>query len=493
MTVVLLANVGNRDVQLTDRSALPESLRDGPLPARMLGEELLANLAGYRDHLAYPMIGVTVRWLIEEQAVSPDDLYVHLFATDQPEEATPRPLWLQDTVDLARIIQRCLVDGLPTLASPSRGRLAKSHVRLHTIRSNPAHYRLMLETFTEHFDDLRRHLGPEDEVFLEVTGGTPAMTSMMIVAGANTFGQQARAIYIQPGDDEPERVGVLQAFFRRQARASLALQIGLYAYETAYATFTNQADLITPNVDQQSLVASLLRYAGRRLAFDFERAREALSTAKAVAPGDVYAHVKHWHTELNHPNDADRLGELVHSAQIKYQLGDYADFTQRLFRFQEAGFRSLAARMGMRCTDDDGEFVDMAWAHGVPGLLTYLADYVTHEGKRTSIDIEQRSLNRVSLGAIVDFYVDTDASWEHLDDLVAKLFRLSAFGGLRNRGLAGHGFRGIGKPDLTKVFDEDADQVVPLLETIYADLFDRPLGESPYVAVNRLILAQIGT
>ena len=502
MTVLFLANVGNHDVRFAEPSLLPQHLHDQKLSARVLGRALLADFDRYADALDFPLIGVSLRWLLERQGVDPDAIYVHLFASDQPEPpVTPEEEWQKDTIVFARVLERYLKSrGLPytpTVEQHGRHHNAARHLRLpgrqihiHTIDGSPADYNNMLSYFTRELDGMRRWVEHGDRVYMEVTGGTPAMTSMMIVAGVHAFGRQARTLYVERRADRPYAVGIGRHFFARRARATLRDQVRLFAYTAARATLDRDADLVDPDADDQELLRALLDYADRRLAFDFERARDALHRAQRYATGSHQARIQYRQRELETPDTAALLAELVHSTRIRYELGDYADFTQRLFRFQEGCFRYLAELMGLQYRGDDDRYVDMSWARGVEGLTGFLQDYTSPIGQSHGpIQLDGRTLNRISLGAIVDFFIEHDGKWATLATPVTDLHRLSTVARLRNKGLAGHGFEGIGKEDLHAAFKGNPDRVVPLLEEIYAAIFDRTLPDSPYQAVNDLISA----
>ncbi len=86
----------------------------------------------------------------------------------------------------------------------------------------------------------------------------------------------------------------------------------------------------------------------------------------------------------------------------------------------------------------------------------------------------------------MDFVAQNHPKWSGRQ-VVEKLHRLSKFSSLRNKGLAGHGFKGIGKPDLETAWGRDPDTIVPFLETIYQALFEQNVSASPYTDVNALI------
>ena len=496
MSVLFLANVGNHDLLLTDPSLLPpehqKAYRERELPARRLGEIILSDPGRYAGAVTFPLIGASLRWLLEEEGVPPDDLQIHLFATDQRRPpVTPEGEWLKDTIDFAEVIRRGLMDGwLEWEMETEEGRrerrplrLPKRQVRVHRIQYNPADYRDMLHYFSRELPRLSERAGEVERVYLEVTGGTPAMASMLLVAGVEVFGRRLHTLYVGRGADRPYRVGIGERLLRRRSFAALKEQIGLHAYAVARSALAEEGEWLLPDRERRACVDALLEYADRRLAFDFERARRAARRAVEHAPPEARSRVLGWERELQSRETADLLAELVHSMRIKYRLGEYADFLSRLFRFQEAALRYLAERVGLQYKDEEGKYVDPAWLRNVPGLEPFLREYPL-EGGELRVDIP---LNRISLGAIVDFFAQTDPDLRAAIGERDGLRRLSSLARLRNKGLAGHGFEGIGKEDLAKAFGEDADQIVPFVEDLYARVCGRPVPPDPYAAVNGLL------
>lgn len=503
MTVLFLANVGTRDVQLSDESLLPEELR-GKAAIRLVGKAILEDYRRYAGTLQAPMIAACLRWLLEERQVPPTELHVHLFASDQAAPpTTPERQWLQDTLPFAEVIRRFLLDGGLVYGVESAGkrhgrescplRLAGSQVHIHAIKGNPADYAGMLDFFTQKLAHLAERVDPAADIYMEVSGGTPAMTSMLIVAGVEAFGRRVRTLYVEPGARQPYPLDIARRLLARRAREAFCAQVKVYAYAAAAEMLTADQDLLVEDVRRRAVLSALLEYGRRRLAFDFRRAREALNTACQYADQSVAPCLRHWWRELD-PEERDTAAlvqELIHSTRILYRLGDYADFTQRLFRFQEAAFRHLAERMGLRYKDGDDKRVDPAWVRSVAGLGDFLDAYRTPEGQALRwADVE---LNRVNLGAFADFFTRNDPAAIPLRPVVEDLHRLSVVADLRNKGLAGHGFQGIGKEDLDAALGEDADGIFPLLERVYQALFGRPVGDSPYDELNKMVLSLLSS
>jgi hypothetical protein len=498
MNTILMANVGNHDVHLRDRALLPENLRDKRyVPSRQLGEEILANYNRYVKAIELPLIGPCLRWLLEDEGVPPDALYVHLFASDQQAPpVTPEGEWNKDTVFFAKVIERLLKSGGLAWTPPgehekARLQLTSRQVHVHTFPGSPANYNNMMEYFEQELLRLTRWIDEEDAVYLEVTGGTPAMTSMLIVSGVEVFGERAHTLYVERGADRPYQIGIGRRFFARRARNTLRTQLALHGYKSARETLNRHGAVIVPDAERRQLVDRLLHYADRRLAFDFDRAREALQRAQRYATGDVQAQIQYRLRELRPEEEQDRspadlLAELIHSTRIKYHWGDYADFTQRLFRFQEAILRHLVEQMGLEYSDNDGKHASGSWVKSVPGLTEFLEDYTFGSGQK-GIDLD-RYLNRISLMAIGEFFAEHDPEWADVRSLLKRIDRISDVARLRNKGLAGHGFEGVGQQDLERAFDDDSDTIIPYLEGIYAAVFEQDVGPSPYETINEVIV-----
>ena len=481
MTVLLLANVGNHDLRLSAEgmALLPEQA-DGRYyhSPRRLGQEVEANFNRYRDHIQLQLITPTVEWLLKDEGVAPDNISIHLFASDQDSELTAESEWLKDTLPAAQVVQNYL---------SWRWNIPKKAVRLYPIEGIPADYTNMLDFFQSTLPGIRDFTTPE-RVYMEVSGGTPAMTGMLILMGAEVFGQDIITLYLDRAGGAPYQIGVAQALFARKTRETLRQQIELYSYAVALNTLEQNGRRLHPDERKRELLKHLLGYADRRLAFDYDAARVHLREARAQAVGKLQAMIGRWQAELSEKSDAVVLAELVHSAAIKLHLGDYADFTQRLFRFQEALFRHMAEQMGIEYGGKDAQYLSRSWRENRPELDQFLQAYGrTAEGRVLNVDTG-RSLNRFSLGAIVDYFV-LQPEWAHWRDAAEGNFAFSSVADLRNKGVAGHGFEGISRQNLEDAYGQPPEAIVQAMTQVYELVFDKPTGENPYDVLNRQVEA----
>lgn len=483
MSVWLLANIGNSDLQV-DVSRLP-SPPTGENPKtwwtpRRIGEAVRDNPDRYAGTVKLPLLEPTITWLFQHEAITGADLRLVLFASDQPKEDTLESEWLKDTYPIAEAIRKIVVN------KPFQ--IAHKQVAIERILGSPADYSNMLSFYTHVLPELAKKIEPDDRTFLEVSGGTPAMASMLIVMGVEVFGERVRTLYVERGAAVPYEVSVSRELFARKTRETLCNQVRLHAYAVALQSLRDAGSLVAPAEDHRQLLAAILSYADRRLSFDFGRARNALQEARQLSVGEQQVRIGRWLRELESPDTAAHLSELIHSASIKVSFGDYADFVQRIFRFQEASFRYMLEQIGVPYSNKDGRFIQSEWLQAQPALTKFLESYQNPQTNRPDPVKLDRPLNRFSLGAIVDFFVQTQARWKHWHTCTKQLFRLSDVADLRNKGISGHGFDGIGQDDLEKAYEKSIDALLADLHAIYEAIFAHPPGPNPYDAINALIL-----
>ena len=476
--VLLIANVGNHDVQLVDAGGRGNKK---PPPPRELGEAILADFEGYRQRLSFPLLAPTLEWIREKhfpglgKKTAWSGLHVVLFASDQPERYTDPGERAKDTKPFAEVIRRWLEE---------EHRLPPRNVYISTIEGNPADYSNMLDFYVGELQKRQEFFTRRDgmpQTYLEVAGGTPAMTSMLIVAGVEVLGENVGVLYVSRDTNSPQQIPIAGQLFGQKTRAILRRQVEEHTYAAALRTMQNEGHYITPDVNRRTALTELLRYVERRLAFDFKRARAALEPVYGALSGEKQAQVGYWMRQLSEPEEPELLDELWHSMNVQRELEEYAAFVQRAFLFQERMFRYMAEQMGMQ-TIKKGREVDPAWARDQEGLAAFL-------GKR-HVNIE-RTLNRVILGAIVDYFVQHERRWARWQDAAQRLHKLSEVAKVRNEGLSGHGMKGIGKADIEGAYKGSLDALMDNMAEAYATIFEQTLGPSPYQEAESLILELI--
>ena len=207
-------------------------------------------------------------------------------SSDQPEVQVERHFWESDTCATAAVIARCLADGRHGLPP-----IAAEHISTWIISdatgqgADPSDYNLVLASLERQLAALAaRH--PSGPVFLEVTGGTPAMTTGLLIAGTEIFGARAELLSIHPRHERPATLNTGQRLLAAPLRATLRSNAATYAYDAALRTLREHratiADRLAP--DAMATIEPLLAYAHCRYSFDFSGARTALAAVPPTNP-----------------------------------------------------------------------------------------------------------------------------------------------------------------------------------------------------------------
>jgi hypothetical protein len=439
--VIVVCNVGNRDVALEGEARPPH-------PARSAGWGLLQRYDEVAQRLRFPIIGPCLRYVSERHPEGIDRLVT--YGTDQ-EDPTYRD---RDTLHFSTLAAR----RLPELLGP-----ALREAQSRTIAGiNPALYDEAFEAFDDLLDDL-----PEDDVdvcYVAIAGGIPACNTALLLQGVRHFGDRLRVVYVpQQGEPQELRAGqqVIDAF--REATAIEHLE---------RLDFANALPRLE-SLGADPGVTGLVRYAAQRFAFDFRSAQSTL--LRVLRDGSrpvrrfVQAHLRHDLDVLLDEASGPRrlralLRELYWNAAITYRHRRYADFLGRVYRFQEAVLRYLVEHLVALPTDLSPaveQETKARWEEGIRAnehVMSFLNDRMVN-----GEPLDWERIARPTYKALLS-YATSDAEGEGLDAegqpllspgerkrYSALLDRVNGFDGLvelRHRTIIGHDFEGVSKAQL---------------------------------------------
>ena len=319
MTTIAIITIGDRDIQLRDSETLPAALQSASYRART--QAWLENWSEWAGRLSLPIVEPACVYFEEKQSVPQ---YFYLVCTDQTQ--APPEMSGKDTIFAGRIIQRWLTE---------RYRLAPENVNLLAVPNNPADFDLMLAFYRRELPKLRCAHPTAAPAYLLISGGTPAMTTMLILAGVDAFGAAAEPLYVSPYRRKPTALRVGRQILLDNLCRTLAANLDAYAYEAARATLAAQKELAGHKPHQRDLLLALLSYAAGRLNFDFAQAEQALMNVEQITPARHRDAVDALYINSDQRDDAWLLAEVYHGAAIKFETGAYADLLGRIFRFQD--------------------------------------------------------------------------------------------------------------------------------------------------------------
>ncbi len=450
MALLILCNIGARDVMWEDREIRP---------AREEGERLLQKLAedpGQAARLRFPILEPCLRHLLSRHPLDPP-WRVILFGTDQPD---PRHR-SSDTLYFAEIAARHLPERLREAGFREGFRMEARRIE----GINPALYDEAIEAFGRLLPPL-----PEgfQHAYVILAGGTPACNTGLLLQGIRRYGERLRALYLPYGGEPHElRVGrqLLQAF--REEAVRDRLREGDFA----------RAEPLLQDLGAPRGLVALAAYAARRMEFDFEGAREALDRAMTEGDSATRAFIRerllHDLDPLLEPGDSKPskrrwealLRELFWNARAAYRSRRYADFLGRVYRFQEAVLRYLVETLLGLPTDlapEVREETRRRWEEGIrgnPALVRFLEQQQV-EGK----PLDWRQISRPTYKALLAFAIEkggTDAEGRPMvpegdkgryRELLRRVNQLDPLVERRHRTIIGHDFVGVSEEDLRAAY-----------------------------------------
>lgn len=473
MSVIFIANVGNRDVQIPGHPELPPAKE-----ARALGQVLLDQWETYRDDIQTDILIKALRWAVRKHGAVDQ---VILVASDQVDERYRQ----SDTITVAQVIERLLREHRDKFAWAK----AIGDVTLEALDGNPASY----DDMTRYYDHLLPGIstGRGDVVYLAVSGGTAAMAAMLLFKGIEHFQAQAHPLYVNEFDAMPTSLNVGRRILLNTLVSDIQLSIGVYQYHAALRLIEENADFLRQALPRFDTLFAILHYARSRLNFDFTTAENVLFGEDIDTLAD---HARAVHSLVNDITETNRtetwlLREVLHTAEISFKTGAYADFLGRAFRLSEGLTDALLARWApedlfeMRPErNEDGSTrhrkqVSEKW------LDNHIDAWEFLESKKINLDID---ITRKTLLALAEYFAGSSNTRLQV---VKYLKRIDELGSYRNQMPFAHGYAGVSLELLKERYKTNRDdEMLRNLKWLYEQCAGQEPGVNPYDAINALIL-----
>ena len=483
MTILILCNIGARDVFFQNRQITPP---------RSQGETLLKNFEKIHHDLSLPIIGPVLDELLPKS--SPEtDIKLYCFGTDQQDEKFRKT----DTLYFAELAVRKL---RLIYAESDYSFLSKTISDI-----NPSLYDEAIDAFQSVFVEISK---PDyTQVFVILAGGTPAFNMALLLQGIRFFGDRIQVVYQAP-DSKPLFLRVDQQI-KQSFNESTAIEL------VRKRDYANAAPFLE-RIQVGEGLTYLNQYVARRLNFDFAAANAALQ--QALRFGDVGLrdfvnnYLRKGLAQGVDPAvpDTDRLlfliQELAWNAEITYLQCRYADFLGRVFRFQEASLRYLVEKIFGFPTDSHLPETGEIWIKRVesdPALHDYLDNQIIDHHK-----LDWKNISRLSLRALLDFALnnnpadrsastclDKDSDRKFYSGVYTRVNQLDQWVALRHRTIIGHDFTGVSAEAIQQNAPlKHSDNPVESLLEIARMLLDKTLNctlENPYKLVTNFLIGKI--
>lgn len=481
---LLICNIGSSDLDREQLADLKE------LSERERAKRILAAYDQFRPRLALPIIAKAIRAAQKHGELARVVLIASNQSDQPPADAEARGLWGKDTLLTAQVVARCLADEREQWHAVPHERIEIWQIAdEYGLNRDPSDYDGVRRFFERRLPELRNAY-PQATAYLEVTGGTPAMTTGLLVAGTEVFGARAEVMYVHPIHPLPSTLNTGKRLQAGPLRAALRSNVATYNYDAARRTWYEQRTVIIDRLPQGApeMLEALLAYAQCRFNFDFPGAQRALEGGvDRYGDGRWRTAIMGLYSAVYAPSRHAQLEEVYHGAAARYAVGAYADFLTQVVRLQENVMRALCLERGAVFldwngqADADGAKVSRLWAEA-QGLVFRGDRYDATRDKIASRTVLRELLPQLA-----------HQRQENLSSLLDDLDRLEGLARLRND--LTHSFKGIHRRDLARCFagdgadEEMAERILPHLAQILTFVTGHPPGPPPFAAINELIFS----
>lgn len=454
MTISFLANVGSRDVIAEGRANLPKD-------SRTLGEMILADWGQYRSDLRLPILVKALEAVVKKHSKVD---HIFLFASDQHDKAYRHT----DTLPFAQIVKQVLKERY--------GDWIETATEIVTISDNPSDYDKMLHFYSNALQKIADQLQGDYSVYAAVSGGTPAMSFMLLWQGVEIFQQHIQPLYVIQERPLPLQLNIGQMLLMNAILSDIKKSIQVYGYSAAKQLLNAHDGLLDRLLPTYRTVCSIVEYSYQRLNFNFEAAEGALLGAESGLDADFVQRIDILIDSIRNRDSIWLLREEIFGAEIDFRTHAYKDALANVFAFREGLLRWLALREGVQL--EDNRKLAPEWLNSQSEeLLIYL--------KEKNIDLN-RNVTTFVFERILGFLARQNPALKTLTDRIDRFVALST---IRNNAI--HNHAGVSINDVTREYNGSVEDIINDMRDLLVQITNTDMGDNPYDTINALILALI--
>lgn len=437
MKNILIATIGNRDVQVEENGQLKVIS-----PCRIEGETLFARLKDERDKVRIPLISETLKYIQHDSGTLSK---VYLIVTDQSNLQFSQ----KDTVGFGKIISALLRS--PEYAGFRKrfgfGELKINNVEIITLSEYVKDFDRNFALFSLKLSGLKEKQDEIEKIYIEYTGGIPEINYALMLA----------AIFLLDRD-KIKAIGVNETITGSIARETaiirnLSKEIGYIQLAVNLLSYDYRSPLHSIALDPP--IVEALQTLACRLDFDFEGARFHLQKLCSL---DRELHEKFDGLLEANSGPAMRLAEIYYQMEIKLKLGSYLDFLSRLYCFYENYWQYLLIEKGYQISELNTEKEREAFLQDFLKKNQELHSYLKKDPFYK--DKEIKPSTKFNFLVCKYFYQEDFKPIEPIGKRLAQLIEM------RNRTAIAHRLDGVSCADFEKIYGND------FLKSILQDLND---------------------
>ncbi|KHD34262.1 hypothetical protein NL50_17710 [Clostridium acetobutylicum] len=354
MKNVLIMNLGAQDLQIkadklkkirelfSDDKEMKETLESGKLMGkhftvspnnfRKLTSKLLEYYPKGIECIDFPIIKSIIKKVqmeLENQQLQK----IILIVTDQNDTKCNK----KDTIYLGEIIKKLSID--KKLEKELNKSMENVEIVTCCTKSNPADYDEMIRFYDE---ELREEYD-SDVIFLNITGGTPAMTFGLLYNTSINASYSVKPFYTKQNTNTSVKLNICETFRKDDDKSRICEFITKNDYMAAKILLEKYSEKYEVSKKKYQTALNMVKAAHARIQFDFENASKYINKAEDYDSESRFVCDKfiYYIKELQNKKNIYLLNELKNNAIYEYKNGAYTDFLGRIFRLQEAIYRYI--------------------------------------------------------------------------------------------------------------------------------------------------------
>lgn len=351
--------------------------------------------------------------------------------------------------------------------------LGPEEIEMMLVEEETTDYDIMLKFYQEKLSDFADY----NEIYMEVTGGTAAMSFVLLWQGITQFGERVTPLRVSPAHDEPLPLDIGRLLLLDHEYDDYKDLIALYQYHAAFRVLENNKGLFHRYWRYFDAIRAVTKHARQRINFNFEEAETSLRDTKATLPKPFRDRLEGFITDLDERDDAWILREEIYATAIALDNGEFKDALTSIITFREGLMRAYVVKLGIPLRANNRKF-DKDWLAN-PSVWRNLHGYVT---KRLRLD-ETSWLNTRELDKILEYLGQGDDAIKVICDRIDQFNKLST---IRNNAI--HHFKGVSEASIDETFPQGYDAIIPEMHSLYTYVTERPVRVGYYDEINAFIL-----
>ncbi|MBD3215527.1 MAG: hypothetical protein GF311_23155 [Candidatus Lokiarchaeota archaeon] len=455
--MILIANVGNRDVQFGGKEIEKHTLRKR-------SKDLLEVYSKVKEKLSFPILSPYFKPHITEDLTK-----VYLFVTNQEDQRYRKG----DTKHFGHILEKWIEETYGI------------EVNVIDYANDPTNYQILYTFYSETFTQQRNLFEQEKEILASLSGGTPQMNNALYVILSSLYPKKVEFYSVDQGELIPvDHEATINKIFIQKASREL---LNIFQYQSIIQILDEYS------IPRKQKVVHLLEYAHHRKNFDFEEAQNAYDRFINEISRSQIPHY-HYFDLPDFKDPVNLIEELFYNIEMNYKTQNYLMVIALLFRIEEALLVEILAYLfkedhswELNNKKNHPQFLEHIKSEE-PELIEKLSNI---EFKGEDLELERSELNRVLMFYIaftkveqmkangnyiwqignvltlfdrINKYCYHDLSPEKRQNRYKTQIGTECLGDLRNKSIIAHGFKPVSKEEINRLFGDDIECLISTLK-----------------------------